>query len=605
MMHRIGLSRTLCPWRTHTQLLPHVSYIRSFIQASCKAQNQLSDLSEDEAVERPVKRKSKAQNVPNDIEEPTLEEKEQSIDKLHADALKSRSYPHDSESMSSELQTIPASVLSSETVSAQDSMPVMEADDQEGKPSSTNDDLTAMIPTQDNSAPTARATGPSVTSHRFKGCSYCDSSDHRLQQCPLRPSVSTLDRSPVSESPEQPIVPSASYATNSTSQKDLLEMNQRSLRLRGVVSVRRGLSQPFRQAAPSLVAGEHSSAARNGDTATWGGRVALQSVPWAGAYAGQSSSWAPAGSAVQLELEAQSPSSFQPGPLTASSATNASSQSQVCFKCGEPGHWASNCTKSYYNMRRQPFRPPAVSQLKQPAELHLSSLSPLGLPMLLEEPGKIQESPSSSMLTAQDGSTECYVHSVHDSALQCSTTALCEVSAGSGSSAPLRESAVTNVLTTAAVRTMVAVDQRSSTWLLARGDRLTASSFLMVTGISPYSNGRGCSRHDFFYEKVGIVKKLPNIAMLNGQRKEPIALQEYCLSAGGAQVASCGFVAYEPLGTWAYPADVMSDETTSLSNDLMQNNLLSSRAWLGGSPDGLVLTSEGSFEWILKVPTRS
>lgn len=53
-----------------------------------------------------------------------------------------------------------------------------------------------------------------------------------------------------------------------------------------------------------------------------------------------------------------------------------------------------------------------------------------------------------------------------------------------------------------------------------------------ATGISPYKDGRGGSRHDLFYEKLGIVKTEANYVMRRGTATEPLALRDYCRQTG-------------------------------------------------------------------------
>lgn len=54
---------------------------------------------------------------------------------------------------------------------------------------------------------------------------------------------------------------------------------------------------------------------------------------------------------------------------------------------------------------------------------------------------------------------------------------------------------------TGPVRTLIPCDQKSNDWHDLRKSRATASVFSQMVGVSPFQDGRGIARHQFFMEK--------------------------------------------------------------------------------------------------------
>jgi len=128
------------------------------------------------------------------------------------------------------------------------------------------------------------------------------------------------------------------------------------------------------------------------------------------------------------------------------------------------------------------------------------------------------------------------------------------------------------------VRHHLATDQRSAGWHGERSSRLTASSIAKVLNINTSTGAyKPRAREEAFYEKLGITEPYVSDAMKHGTHVEPLARQRYTQLTRN-QVYSCGFVTYQEAA--------LSSGTTSSQQQL---ELGPETAWLGGSPDGIIL----------------
>eukprot|EP00798_Chlamydomonas_sp_ICE-L_P004880 gene4880-34643_t len=100
----------------------------------------------------------------------------------------------------------------------------------------------------------------------------------------------------------------------------------------------------------------------------------------------------------------------------------------------------------------------------------------------------------------------------------------------------------------------------------------------------PWRRRRGIREH-LFFDKLGFDKKPANKAMMHGQVTEGVAVADYCKNTG-QQVRKVGFV------TWQSLQDQQQSGSGTMGSTLESPSRPSSHpdwAWIGGSPDGLVL----------------
>jgi putative phage-type endonuclease len=109
--------------------------------------------------------------------------------------------------------------------------------------------------------------------------------------------------------------------------------------------------------------------------------------------------------------------------------------------------------------------------------------------------------------------------------------------------------------------------QRSDEWFQQRENMLTSSDAATVLDINPYQKS-----HEVLFKKCGYDPKpfIGNVATLHGQRYEDYAIDKYCRVTGSKNY-NFGLIGYDQVVRDNY------DETYS---------------FLGGSPDGIVLTQD-------------